>query len=153
MSLINSLIAKLFGTKSEKDMKAIAPIVTQIKEIYPTIQALSNDELRARTQALRQQIQDAIKEDVERVAKLKEEAEALDCPVDVKERNYKEVDDTEKEIDKTVEEVLTNILPEAFAIMKDTARRFAENETIEVTATDFDRELALTKDFVSIEGD
>ena len=134
-------------------MKEIAPIISQIKAVYPTLEALSNDELRARSQALRDKIQAAIKDDLDKIASLKAEAEALDCPIDTKEANYKKVDDLEKEVDKIVEEQLNEILPEAFAIMKDTARRFAQNETVEVTASDFDRELALHADFVSIDGD
>ncbi len=153
MSLLNTLLTKIFGSKSEKDMKAVAPIVEQIKQIYPTLEALSNDELRARTAALRVRIAEAIKDLQAESAKLKAEAEAEDCPVDKKEANYKQIDQIEKDIDKRVEEELNAILPEAFAIMKDTARRFAQNETIEVTATDMDRDLAATKDFVSIEGD
>ncbi len=153
MSILNSLLTKIFGSKSQKDMKEIAPIISQIKAVYPTLEALSNDELRAKTQALRAKIQDAIKGNLELIEKLKAEAEAVDCPIDTKEANYKKVDELEKEVDKIVEEQLTEMLPEAFAIMKDTARRFAQNETIEVTASDFDRELALHTDFVSINGD
>ncbi|MGN0010400.1 MAG: preprotein translocase subunit SecA, partial [Marinilabiliaceae bacterium] len=113
----------------------------------------TNDELRARTQALRDKIQAAIKEDLDQIAALKAEAEAPECSLETKEANYKKVDELEKKVDDKVEEQLNEILPEAFAIMKDTARRFAENETVVVTATDFDRELALTKDFVSIVDD
>ena len=153
MSFFNTLLTKIFGSKSEKDMKEIAPILAQIKEIYPSIEALSNDELRARTQALRAQIQHAIAADQEKINNLKAEAEALDCPLDKKEANYKEIDSIEKVIDDKVEEQLNLILPEAFAIVKDTARRFSANTTIEVTANDFDRQLAVDHDFVSIEGD
>ena len=153
MSLLNSLLTMIFGSKSEKDMKEIAPIVSKIKEVYPSLASLTNDELRARTQALRDKIQAAIKEDLDQIAALKAEAEAPECSLETKEANYKKVDELEKKVDDKVEEQLNEILPEAFAIMKDTARRFAENETVVVTATDFDRELALTKDFVSIVDD
>ena len=153
MSILDSLVKLFFGNKSDKDMKEIAPVITKIKEVYPTLASLSNDELRARTYALREKIQAAIKGDLDAIANLKAETEKDDCPVETKEANYKKVDELEKEVDKKVEEVLNEILPEAFAIMKDTARRFAENETVEVTANDYDRELAVTKDFVSIEGD
>ena len=134
-------------------MKEIAPIVSKIKEIYPTLESLSNDELRARTQALRDRIQAAIKEDLQAIETLKAEAEAPDCSIETKEANYKKADDLEKEVDRKVEAELDDILPEAFAIMKDTARRFAKNETVEVTASDYDRELAVKADFVTIEGD
>ncbi|MBQ3634852.1 MAG: preprotein translocase subunit SecA [Bacteroidales bacterium] len=153
MSLLNSILIKLFGSKSEKDRKAVAPIVEQIKAVYPTLETLSNDELRARTQALRASIQEAIKDLQAQKDALKKEADATDCPVDKKESNYKAIDELEKEIDNAVEAKLTEILPEAFAIVKDTARRFAAAETVEVTATDMDRELATTADFVTIEGD
>ena len=153
MSILNTLITKIFGSKSDKDMKEIAPIVSKIKEIYPTLESLSNDELRARTQALRARIQAAIKEDLQTIETLKAEAEAPDCSIETKEANYKKADDLEKEVDRKVEAELDDILPEAFAIMKDTARRFAKNETVEVTASDYDRELAVKADFVTIEGD
>ncbi len=153
MSIINNILTKLFGSKSEKDMKEIAPIVAKIKEVYPQISALSNDDLRAKTASLRQQINDSIKDLQEEIEKLRAEADSSDCTVEKKENNYKSIDDLEKKIDDRVELELNKILPEAFAIMKDTARRFAENEEIRVTATDFDRELATTKDFVTIDGD
>ena len=154
MSMINKLLAKLFGgSKYEKDMKEIAPIIEKIKEIYPSISQLSNDELRARVDMLKKQIRDAIAEETEKIASLKSEAEELECPIEKKDKNYQEIDKLEKAIDDKVEVELNKILPEAFAIMKDTARRFTENDTIEVMATDFDRELATSKDFVSIEGD
>lgn len=153
MSILNSLLTMLFGSKSEKDMKEIAPIISQIKEIYPTLEALSHDELRQRSQALREQIGSAIKADLDQIAALKAEAEKPECSIETKEANYKRVDELEKEVDATVEKQLSEALPEAFAIMKDTARRFASNETIEVTATELDRELATHADFVSISGD
>ncbi len=153
MSFLNSLLTKIFGSKYEKDMKEIAPIIAKIKEIYPTIEALSNDELRAHTESLKKQIRDAIAPEIAEIEKLKAEAEEPGCDVNQKEKNYKKVDDLEKVIDDKVEAELARILPEAFAIMKDTARRFAQNETIEVTASDMDRQLAVEKDFVTIEGD
>ncbi len=153
MSILNSLLTMIFGSKSEKDMKEISPIVAKIKEVYPSLASLSNDELRARTQSLRDKIQAAIKEDLDKIESIKAENDSPECPIEAKEANYKKIDELEKEVDNKVEEQLNEILPEAFAIMKDTARRFAESETVVVTASDYDRELALTKDFVTIEGD
>ncbi len=153
MAFINSLLTKVFGSKFEKDMKEIAPIISKIKEIYPTLAALSNDELRARVDGLKQQVRKAIESEQQRIDELKARAESIDCPVDEKESCYKEIDQLEKEIDKKVEAELNEILPMAFAAMKDTARRFSENEEIRVTATDMDRELAMNHDFVSIDGD
>lgn len=134
-------------------MKEIEPILAQIKAVYPSIEKLSNDELRAYTENLKQQIRDAVADDQLQIAKLKESSELAETSVDDKESNYKEVDRLEKEIADKIEAKLTEILPQAFSIMKDTARRFKENEQIVVTANDFDRELATTKDFVNIDGD
>ncbi|MCQ2200639.1 MAG: preprotein translocase subunit SecA [Bacteroidales bacterium] len=153
MSIINNILTKLFGSKAEKDMKEIAPIVAKIKEVYPQIERLSNDELRAKTASLRKQIWDAIADFQKEIDTLREEADKPGCSVEKKEENYKAIDNIEKKIDDRVEAELNKILPEAFAIMKDTARRFTENSEIRVKATDLDRELAGTKDFVTIDGD
>ena len=95
----------IFGSKSEKDMKEIAPIVSKIKEVYPSLASLTNDELRARTQALRDKIQAAIKEDLDQIAALKAEAEAPECSLETKEANYKKVDELEKKVDDKVEQM------------------------------------------------
>ncbi len=153
MSLINSIIGKLFGNKSDRDMKEVAPIVKKIKEVYPTVEKLSNDELRALSQQLRQQIKDAIADEESQIKALKEESESSTMDVEKKEVNYKEIDRLEKVVTEKIEAKLMDILPTAFSIVKDTARRLKENPTIEVTANDFDRNLAATKDFVTIEGD
>ena len=153
MSVVNTILTKIFGSKYDKDMKEIAPVVSEINAIYPEIEALDNDALRARSQKLKQQIRDSISAEIQQIDNLKAEAEAAECPIDKKEHNYKEVDRLEKLIDDKVEDELNKALPEAFAIMKDTARRFAQNEELRVTASDFDRELATTKDFVTIDGD
>ena len=155
MDILSGIIKMFFGSKAEKDRKQIEPYVNKIKALYPSISALSNDELRARSAALMQQIADFIAEDEAEIAELKLRLEAPDTPVDDKERISKRIDETTKKIDEKIEEKLDELLPEAFAIMKDTARRFAENETVEVTATQFDRNLAANpdKDFVKIEGD
>ncbi len=153
MSLINSIIGKLFGNKSDRDMKEILPIVNQIKAVYPTVEKLSNDELRALSLQLRNQINQGIAAEVEAIRQLKEESENAKVAVEKKEENYKEVDRLEKLINEKIEAQLLELLPQAFSIVKETARRFKESDRIEVQATDFDRDLAATKDFVSIEGD
>ncbi|MGV8828838.1 MAG: preprotein translocase subunit SecA [Breznakibacter sp.] len=153
MSLINSIIGKLFGNKSDRDMKEILPIVNQIKAVYPTVEKLSNDELRALSQQLRNQINQGIATEVEAIKQLKEETESAKVAVEKKEENYKEVDRLEKLINEKIEAQLLELLPQAFSIVKETARRFKESDRIVVQATDFDRNLAATKDFVSIEGD
>ncbi|MCM1151819.1 MAG: preprotein translocase subunit SecA [Alistipes sp.] len=153
MDIVASLIKMIFGSKADKDRKEIEPYLEKIKAVYPTIAALTNDELRARSEALKRAIADYIAEDEARIVELRAQLEKTETTLDEKEKISKEIDDRTKRIDDRIEEKLDEILPEAFAIMKDTARRFAENQTVEVTANDFDRELAATKDFVRIEGD
>ena len=144
------IITKLFGNKAQKDMRAIQPVVEQIKAQYETINALSNDELRARSWALMDKLQAAVKDKKSQISNLKSQIETT--PIEKREKIYNEVDKLEKEIKDKYEEVLTEILPEAYAIVKSTARRFAENETIEVTATQMDKDLAADPrfDFVEI---
>ena len=125
----------------------------RILALYPQIDALSNDELRARSAALRRDIAEEIRPDEERITELKGILEQPETSLEDKERHSREIDKLTKDIDDKIEKKLDEILPEAFAIIKSTARRFAENPTIEVTATQFDRDLAATKDFVTIEGD
>ena len=153
MSALTSIIKFLFGSKADKDRKEIQPYVEKIKAIYPTIEALSNDELRTHSAALRKRIADFIAEDEAHVAAQKSRLEDFNISLDEKEKISKDIDQTVKRIDEKIEKVLDEILPEAFAIMKDTARRFAQNDTVEVTANDFDRNLAAKKDFVNIEGE
>ena len=153
MDILASVIKAVFGSKAEKDRKQIQPYVEKIKAVYPSIEVLSNDELRARSQGLKQQIADYIAADEARIVELKARLELPETSLEEKEKISKEIDETTKRIDDRIEDKLDEILPEAFAIMKDTARRFAQNDTIVVTANDFDRELAATKDFVTIEGD
>ncbi len=153
MNIIAGLIKAVFGSKADKDRKMILPYVEKIKAVYPEIKRLTNDALRERSEALKKRIADFIADDERQIVRLKEQLELPETSLDEKERISKEVDQTVKTIDRKIEQVLDEILPEAFAIMKDTARRFAENETVRVTATDFDRTLAATRDFVTIEGD
>ena len=153
MDILSSLIKLVFGSKAERDRKEIVPYVEKIKEIYPKISQLSNDELREHSAALRKRIADYIAEDEQHLVEQKALLEFDDRPLNEKEKISKDIDTTLKRIDEKIEEILNQILPEAFAIMKDTARRFAESESVEVTANDFDRNLAAVKDFVTIEGD
>ena len=153
MDILSKVIKTFFGTKSDKDRKEIQPYVDRILALYPQIDALSNDELRARSAALRRDIAEEIRPDEERITELKGIIEQPETSLEDKERHSREIDKLTKDIDDKIEKKLDEILPEAFAIIKSTARRFAENPTIEVTATQFDRDLAATKDFVTIEGD
>ena len=153
MSLLARVIRCVVSSKAEKDRKQLQPYVDKIKAVYPSIEALSNDELRARSRALKQQIADYIAQDEQRIAELKIRPEQPETSLEEKEKISKEIDETTKRIDDRIEDKLDEILPEAFAIMKDTARRYAQNDTVVVTANDFDRELAATRDVVTIEGD
>ena len=148
---ITKLLQSLFGNKSTRDMRLIQPIVEKVKAAYPEIQALDNDGLRAKTKEIQHYVQDSAKEQRAKVAELKSKIE--DTPIDEREVIFNQVDKIEKEILEIYEVALNEVLPVAFSIVKETARRFAENEEVVVTATDFDRELAATKDFVRIEDD
>ena len=152
-NVVSGLIKLFFGTKSEKDRKLIQPYVDKIKAIYPSIKQLTNDELRARSLALKSSIAEYISGEEKQIEELKTQLEDLNTSLNDKESISRQIDNLTEEIDRKIEEKLEEILPEAFAIVKDTARRFKENEEITVTATDFDRQLAATKDFVRIEDD
>ena len=145
------LLSKLFGNKSQRDLKEITPWVERVKAIYPEIDALSDDDLRARTVSLRQRINDYVASERAEVEELKASVEGKE--LDEREAIWAKVDKLEKEILDKLEVVLDEIHPEAFAIVKSTGRRFAEHPEIRVQATDFDRNLSVTHDFVRIEGD
>ena len=149
----NNFLKSLFGDKSNRDMKLIQPIVEKVKAAYPEIQKLNNDELRAKTKELQQYVQDSAKEQKQQIAELKAKIE--NTPIDEREDIFNQIDKLEKEVLDLYEQALNEVLPTAFSIMKDTARRFAENEDTIVTATDFDRELASNpaNDFITIDGD
>ena len=154
MDILSKVIKLFFGSKTDKDRKEIMPYVEKIKAIYPSISQLTNDELRARSAALSKAIADFIAADEELIAKNKITLEQPEISLSDKERISKEIDDVTKRIDDKIEQKLEEILPEAFAIMKDTARRFAENDEVVVTANDFDRNLAAERgDLVRIEDD
>ena len=150
---LNKFLQSLFGNKSSKDMKLIQPLVDKVKAAYPEIKALSNDELRARTKELQKYVQDSANEQKAKIAELKAKIE--ETPIDERESIFNAIDKLEKEVLDLYEKALDEIMPVAFSIVKDTARRFAENEETVVTATDFDRELAENpkNDFITIDGD
>ena len=153
MSIINSILSAFFGNKAERDMKEIKPYVDKVIKEYDRITGFTNDQLRAESDLLKRKMKDAIQEDENRITRLKEQAEDLETPVDNIEKIYKEIDHIEKDVVKTIENTLNEMLPVAFAIIKDTARRFKENERVVVTANDFDRDLSIKKNNVLIEGD
>ena len=149
----NKFLRSLFGDKSSRDMKLIQPLVEKVKAVYPEIQKLDNDQLRQRTKAIQRQVQDSAQKQKEEIDKLKATIE--DTPIDERAEIFAQIDKLEKEVLDIYEKALDEVMPEVFSIVKETARRFAENEETIVTATDFDRELAgdPRKDFITIDGD
>ena len=143
---------KIFGTKAERDLKALKPMLNKVLEAYESIDKLTDDQLREKCQSLKDKIQAAIAADEARIAEIKVELEK-DIALSQKEALATEQDKLVKKVDEIIENVLNEILPDAFAIMKSTARRFKENPEIRVKATDFDRTLSTTKEFVTIDGD
>ena len=148
---LNGFLSSVFGNKATRDIKAIKPIVEKILEVYPEIQKLDNDALRAKTLEIRQYLQDQVKDERAKIDAINEKIQNTD--IDRRQPLFDEIDKIESKILDKFEDALNEVLPTVFAIVKDTARRFAENEEVVVTATDFDRELAATKNYVRIEGD
>ena len=150
---LSKILKSLFGDKSSRDMKLIQPFVEEVKKVSPSVEALDNDALRARTQEIRKQVQAAATEQKEEIEKLKATIEQT--PIDERAEIFAQIDKLEKEALEVYEKALNEVMPEVFAIVKETARRFAENEDTVVTANDFDRELAgdPRKDFITIDGD
>ncbi|MXV49419.1 preprotein translocase subunit SecA [Pedobacter sp. HMF7647] len=146
-------LSKLFGSKSERDIKIIQPLVEKTKEEYAKLSSLSHDELRAKTIDFKTRIKEALAEIDSEISDLKSKAETPDMDIHEKTELYDQIDKLGKDRDKELETVLLAILPEAFAVVKETARRFSENKAIEVTASSFDRELAARKPNVIINGD
>ena len=151
MALVD-IIKKVFGTKSDRDMKKIRPILEKVLAAYETIDKLDNDSLRAHSAELKRRLREVEKPFEDRIAEIKLQLES-DIPVSQKEQLATESDKLVKDEDAAIEKMLDEILPEAFAIMKSTARRFAQNEIVEVTANDFDRAMSVSHDFVEIDGD
>ena len=148
---INKFLSKLFGNKSTRDMKLIQPIVEEVKKAYPAIQALSNDELRAKTQEVKKYVQSSADDIKAKIAEVKAKVE--ETPIEDRSSLFSQIDKLEKDVLERYEVALNEVLPVVFAIVKSTAERFATNEEVCVTANDFDRELAARFDFVEIEGD
>lgn len=152
MSFINSVLKVFVGDKSEKDVKSLQPLVKEIKSFEQQLEGLSHDELRQKTASFKSQIAEDCKEINDKIAALKEEV-AQSTDIDRNEEIYTEIDKLGEEAYKISEKTLNNILPEAFAVVKETAKRFANNETLTVTASEFDRSLSGSKDYVTLEGD
>jgi len=153
MAIVDKVLGKLLGNKSEKDIKKIQPIIGIINEEVEKLSNLSNDQLREKTKELRKEIQDYFKAERSEIESLKNDIENDKFDLTEREDVYNRIDKLEEDIDNKIEKKLDEILPQAFAIMKETARRFKENEKIEVTANDFDRELAVHREDIAIKGD
>ena len=147
----NEFISKLFGNKAARDMKEIQPWVEKVKKAYSQFESLSHDELREKVQEIRMKVQDFVIPEQKRIDELKAKVEETE--IEERADLFAQIDKLEKEKMDRYEVVLDEVLPDVFSIIKETAKRFTNNEEIEVTATDFDRYLATTKDFVRIEGD
>ena len=149
----NKFLKAMFGDKSSRDMKLIQPLVDKVKEVYPEIKKLSNDELRAKTKEIQKYVQDSAIPFQEKITELKAQIE--ETPIDEREPIFDEIDKLDKEMLEALEKALNEIMPTAYSIVKDTARRFSDNEDTIVTATEFDKELAADpkNDFITIDGD
>ena len=147
---INKFLSKLFGNKSTRDMKLIQPLVEEVKKAYPAIQALSNDDLRAKTQEVKKYVQSSADDIKAKIAEVKAKVE--ETPIEDRSSLFSQIDKLEKEVLERYEKVLNEVMPVVFSIVKSTAERFATNEEVHVTANDFDRELAAKYDFVEIKG-
>lgn len=153
MSIVNKILGGLFGNKSEKDISEIQPLLLKINEETDRIINLNNDQLREETAKIRSRINDYVREEREEISKIREKIESEEIDVGEIEKMYDNIDKIEKEIDVKLEQVMLEVLPVAFAVIKETARRFKENEKLEVTAQDFDRDLAVARDSIEIKGD
>ncbi len=153
MSLINSVARTIFGSKSERDIRELQPYLEKINAETPRIESMNNDELREASGALREGIRSSVAEEQKEIEGLKSSLEDPQMDVDEKERIYQNIEKLEKTIDGKLADILDESIPVAFAIIKETARRFKENEYLEVTANDYDRDLAAGRDSVVIKGD
>ncbi|MCX6328473.1 MAG: preprotein translocase subunit SecA, partial [Bacteroidia bacterium] len=152
MSIINSILGLFLGNKFERDIKEINPFVEKTHVEFEKLQNLSNDQLRDKTIELKKEILSYIEEDEKNIMSLKEKAEKEE-DVYLKEELYNEADKIEKLIEEKLEKVLDECVPRAFAIIKETAKRFKENATLEVTARQYDKDLAATRESITVEGD
>jgi preprotein translocase subunit SecA len=153
MDIFNKLLGNLFGNKSTRDIKEVTPVLNKVFEAYKRVEPLSNDELRSLSESLRQTVREAVSAAEKEVQLLMEKAESDEVEISEKEEIYNRIDRIKKDINTRLKEVLMEVLPEAFSVMKETARRFKENAEVIVTANDFDRNLATVKNNVEIRGD
>ena len=153
LDFLTKSITNLFGNKSDRDIKVLNPIVEDVNKEFAALNTLTHDQLRAKTAEFKKRIAEYIQQEEKEIADLKALAETPDIDIEQKEREYEKIDVLEKKITEKTQEVLNEILPQAFAVVKETARRFKENETLEVTASDNDRHLATERAHITIQGD
>jgi len=152
MSFVDKLVSKLFGSKTDRDIKEISPVIELVNTEFAKLQSISNDELRHKTIEFKQAIKLAVKDIESEIVDLNEKADSEE-DIEIKEDIYRQIDALEKESYEKSEKVLEDILPQAFAVVKETARRFAENETVSVQATDMDKDIAAENNYVNLDGD
>ena len=152
LNFLQKGLSKIFGSKSNRDIKSVEPIVTEINLHFEQYQQLNHDELRNKTQSFKERIKEYLSEIDAQIAELTQKAEVDNADLDEKEEIFAKVDKLNKERDEAIEEVLNEILPEAFAVVKEAARRFSTNEFLRVIATDLDRELAVKNPHIKIDG-
>ena len=152
MSLLNSVLKVFVGDKTKKDLAKILPLVEQINSHFNSYKDISNDELRDKTLTFKNKINSDLKEVNDQIQKIKSKIEKTE-DIDQKENLYQEIDNLTTESEKIIAQTLETILPEAFAVVKETARRFVENTSLSVTASEFDRQLSQHKTYVNLEGD
>ncbi|MCF8379661.1 MAG: preprotein translocase subunit SecA [Bacteroidales bacterium] len=153
MGIVNSLLGKFLGNKADRDLKEIQPVVDKILEIYPSIKALSDDELRNKTFSIKARIKEFVRNEEDERIELNAKADDNALDITEKEKIYDRLDKLDKEIDEKYEVVLNEVLPEVFSIVKETARRFSENKKLEVKALDFDKDLSVEGSHIEIKGD
>lgn len=153
LDTVNNLLNKIFGNKSDKDIKELAPVVEKTNEFFASYANLTHDQLRGKTAELKGRIQDRIKEDQDQIDGLRKRIDEEELEISQKEEIYAEIDKLEKTLVENIESVLEDIMPEAFAVVKETARRFKENEELKVAASELDRELSEKRAHIRIEGD
>ena len=153
MSIIKNVLGSFFGSKSDRDLKVLKPVIEKVQKVSPAIESLSDDELRAKTSEFQNMIKDTVSVEEAEIDKIQTALDKDEIAVTDKEASYKEIDELKKKAYERSEAVLKDILPEAFAVIKETSRRLAQNKQLKVTAKDFDKDLASEFDFVTIDGD
>ncbi len=153
MSIVNDFLGKVFGNKADRDLRQISPYIEKINQEYEKIKSLSNDDLRKKTLELKEYVRNSIREEEQEIEQVRKKLGAEETGVDEKEQLYNRIDKIETAITDKLAEMLDEVLPVAFSIVKETAKRFNDNESVEVKATQFDRDLAANRDSILIKGD